>query len=506
MIKELNELVWYADRLVSNEKELLATLSQHPRVLQLYLLLKKEPLLTDDEVLRAFGGNSTEYKKRVRELREILLNLVFLFNAEKGKIDARARALLEGRRAAAGARLLYDSGCRHAAQNVAREVLRKGRKYDHPRFVVEACELLKESVIRVEGSLQEFNEFSDLYWEYKQYVDLEHKAWEFYQRTCLSNFSDMASMEAYLAEMVPFLGKIPSFSFHLYYFLIRNYFCYGNRNFGTLLENCQEAIVFFSKKPYPVTNPLSVFFYNQIQAFTMIGDFQAGKAAAEKALEFAHVGTPNWFNTLELYTFLNFHAGHYREAFALYAQGSTHRRLPYMREEQQDIWQVIGAYCFIIYKMASTPKPEGLASFRSARFINSINVVRQHKRGANIAVQVAYVLLQLIEGKYDEVYNRMEALEKYRIRHLSKDKQMLRADLLVRMLSILPRVEFNGDRWMTRISPLVNKLREEPRHFFLHMFEQEMVPYENLITLVARFCGARTLPPVLELQQENLRW
>lgn len=494
MIKELNELIWYAQRYVWRDEERLADLvCRHPEALRLYRVLSEQHLSTDDAAARAAGMGRTSFKKYGKMLKEGLHYLVFFFNIEKARLDARAGSLLEGSREGAAAKLLFASGCRHASRELATKLLKRGIQYDNPEFVVSAAALLKESVLRVGGTGRDYEHYSELFWTYKNYLDLEHRAWECYQRSRLPKRAHAGKTPDedrqtadYLRELEPHVGQTPSFLFHLFYFLIRNQQVLARGDYRGLLRACDEAIGFFEGKKYPVTNPISIFYYNKVIAYTLLGHYEAGRHAAESSLMYAHEGTPNWFNALEAYLYLALYTRHYDEAFSLYQRAAGHRRLGAMHNAQQEVWLILGAYCYIVHRLSGTPLPAGFPQFKSRRFLNEVPTFSKDKAGMNVAVLIAHVLLLLLEGRSDEVWNRLQALEKYRERHLRTGNEAARSEIFIRILAQLPRAYYRRDTFRTRTQPLLDKLHQLHSQLGDRTLELEIVPYETLTELIVQ--------------------
>lgn len=509
MVKELNELVWYVEKSLWRDEAMLSFLcKERPEVLALYNDLQKEHFRTDEEAAAALGMGLTTFKKYGKMLREHLRDMVFFYNDEKARADIRLKNLFEGIKDLAAMRLLYARGCRAASRDAAEDLLKKGMAYEWPEFVQQAALYLKECVLRVNGSEKEFEYYSQLYWEYKNWTDLECRAWDYLQRAQLPyrrkagvRSAESPRLHLYLAELKPHVFKTPSVMFHIYYFLLGNHDALERFDYQALIENCKIALEYLENKPYDIQNPKAVFYYMQVIGYTFLGKYEEGHEAAEAGLAYAAEGTASWFSALEVYLYLAIHTRNYDKAFELYGIAANHRRLPALHEAQQETWHILGAYCYILHRLTGTPLPEGCRKFKSRKFLNEISTFGADKTGMNIAIMIAHIMLQLIENKDVEVWDRIQALAKYRERYLVDNPFVARSELFVKILVALVKSGFRRDAFRARATPLLNALQKLPLQLTNQVHELEIVPYEHLVQLISNQLVSRhglpvSLPPI----------
>jgi len=493
MVKELNELVWYVDNSLWREEALLAFLSRdkkEPRVI--YASLRKHNFRTDAEAANGIGIGLSSFKKYGKVLKNCLLDMVLFFNDEKAKADYRVKHTIGSYKNSAIAKTLLSLGYRAAGREVAEQLLRKGLEFDCPEFVVEAALLLKECTARTNGSAADFERCAHLHRQYKDWLDLEHRALEYYQRITLFSQKKVGvsghspdRTECYIRELKPYAFKVPSFKFHLCYFLILNHYCLETFDYQGLLQRCTEAILFFQTKKYPVSNPLSIFQYMKVVACTYLGRYEEGRVAAEASLRLASEGAPSYFKALEAYLYLAVHTRNYVKAFELHQMAVTHKRLHAVPEAQQEIWRILGAYCYILHRLSGTPLPEGFPLFKSSRFCNEVPQSAQDKDGLNIAVLIAHVLLQLIEGKDLALWDRLSALSKYRERYLRDDAYLARSQVFIKILLVIGKEGYRRDVFLQKVSGLLETLRNLPLQSTNQAHELEIIPFEHLVALIA---------------------
>ncbi|MBU6341755.1 MAG: hypothetical protein KGS48_09700 [Bacteroidetes bacterium] len=499
MIKELNELVWYAEKSLWRDEALLAFLCKNkPEMLKLYAAIQKNHFKTDEAAAQGAGFCLTTYKKYGKALKSHLLDMVFFYNEEKARADTRLKTLFEGMKHLGAMRMLYARGCRVASKEVAENLLKKGLVYEWPDFVMQAALYLKECVLRVGGSEKEFEYYAQLYAEYKKWTDLENQAWECVQRAQLpyrkktsGQRKTAGSLINPIRQLEAFEGKVPSIMFHVYFYLLKNQYYMEENKHAELLKNCNKALAYLRGKSYPVQNLQASFHYVKVVAYTYLHDFESGKLAAEEGLKMAAEGTPSWFSAQEVYLYLCLHTENYEKAIGIYMQVTNHKRFSGMHTAQRELWYIAGAYAYILHHLAGVPLPEQFPTYKSVRFLNEIQTYNNDKMGLNIAILVAHVLLQLIEGKDIAVWDRISALSKYRERYLLDDPLVARSAIFIKLLVIMVKTGFQRGVFLEKAAPQMEALQRLPLQLTNQAYELELVPYEHLVQLLAKRLSRR---------------
>lgn len=502
MVKELNDLVHFAKTSVWRDETLLASFcDQAPGVLLLYRVLWSNSLQTDAAVARTAGLSLSTYKILARRLRRHLREMTVFFNDEKAKVDATVKNYVEGALDVALMNTLHGRGYRHAPLEIAKRLYRRGLDYEAPAFAAEALRVLKESVLSVEGNEKQFEEYSRLFWEYRAHADAEERAADCFQWVKLP-YLRRKSVRHHLPELTrqriealePYKGRTPSYMFHVYYYTIRGNFLLETADYEGALRCYDEAIAYFRAKRYPVVNPLAMFHYSKVMACIPLGRYEAGEAAVMASLDCAPDGSFNFFNAYETYYYLAIHTGHYAQALDIFQTVTLHKRFGNLRAPQRETWHILGAYLFVVYRLADLPLPErGLPPFKSYRFANETQAFARDKNGMNVAILIVHLLLQLIEGKYDEVLERISALDKYRERYL-READSDRSEWFIKILMLLLKTGFDAAAFLKKATPLRKKMAAHPRQFTNPVHELEVVPYETLVDLLAGYLRKKNSP------------
>ncbi len=464
-----------------------------PEVMQLYRALRDHDFRTDAAAVKGAGiGELTSFKKYGKTLTEHLQQLVFFSNFPKD--DPYILRRNEGFRAVALMKLADHSSCKLAAEGLALDLLKNGLKNDRPDWVVQATHSLIDAIATGAVEEKDFNRYVALYKEHKAYADWEAKAslnldLVRVQLTRKKGYraSLIQEIGGYLEELTPMSGKVPSRLFNICYYRLVDHKYLMTGQYEKALANLDEAIDHFRLRPYDASINTLLFLYRKILCLKQLSRFDEGEAVMQEALLVATEGNPNWFGLHQVYIYLCMAAGRYEQALSTYQRATAHKRFGGLREVQHEIWNIIGAYTYIAYRLTKRDlPPDALPRFRAARFLNETPTYSQDKNGLNVALLTAHALLQLLEGRVDDLYERVAALEKYRERHLTDDSAS-RSEYFIKILVIVARADFQRSQFEPKVEPLLQQLREIAHDPEEQPFEMEVIPYLKLYELMLNF-------------------
>jgi len=496
MMKELTELVTLAEQTLPNHEALLGLLSKNnPEILKLFHAVQANKLRTEAEAIeKAKVGARTKFRQVAKELLCCLEQMVFHIGTDKQVLDDFNHTRIRGFQLMALAKSLSPLICRHSGKRIAEDLLKIGLDYARPEFVVEAAKMLMDYVSVAGEDLKEFDQYYNLYQEYSQWRLLEEKA-QIYHDQIKIPFTKKKGLQKeylslaqqYISELEPFVGAIKSHSFHLCYYILKSYSHSVNTEYKASSIVHQEAILYFEERPYPCHGTLNIFYYLEIANCVYLAQYTRGRTFYQKAIECSTPGNVNWFNTLEMGFYLCMHEQDYLGAAEMYAQASKSKRFAVLRDTQRETWHILGAYLFIMHKIAGADIPEAMIpKIKSSRFRNEVKDFAQDKTGMNIAILAAEVLLNFVEGKEDELWDRIASLEKYRERYLRNHEETHRAQLFIKIMTILSKYYYDGEKFLEKATPFLNELRAAPLQYSQQAYELEIVPYEQLVQAIAQ--------------------
>lgn len=494
MIKELNELTWLVSGNVDRAEEHLAFLCKNKNeVMNLYRAVCDHHFRTDEEAIKGAGiGERTSFKKYGKMLVEHLRQLVFFLSPSN---DPYIRTRNDGFRALSILKLTDFSSSKYAARQIALDLLNNGLKNERPEWVVEAAHSLMDAMITgYDNKIGEFDRYADLFQEYKFYLDCEQKAKLYFDRIRINyvrkkgyRVEIIQQIEEFIEEFSSMASKIPSMRFNLCYYLVAYDRHFLTGNYGEALQVLEDAIRYFQSRPYQAHQVLLLFYYRKIMCYKQLERYEEGTETIREALKLSIDGTINWYATLEIHYYFSMRMGHYEQTLEIWQEATRHKRFSAQRETTQEIWNIFGVYTFLIYKFTKrTGLEKDFPRYRSAKFLNEVPVFSQDKKGINVAVLIAHVLLQFVEGKKDKIWERIEALEKFRERYL-RSGEAKRSENFVKILVAMARANFQRARYEPKVAPLLKRLKELHSDTSNQPYEMEIIPYLKLYELVRDF-------------------
>ncbi|MDO8368615.1 MAG: hypothetical protein Q7T20_17585 [Saprospiraceae bacterium] len=495
MIKELTELVTLAEKSIPNHEDLLNFLSKYNRdVLKLFHAVQGNSFRTEAEAIdKAKVGERTKFRQVAKELLRCLEQMVLLIDFDKQVLDELNHARIRGFQLMAIVKSLAPLACKNGTKKAAEELLRLGQHYARPEFVVEATKALMDHASIASDDPENFEYYRAIYQEYNQWRLLEEDILIYLNQVKLPYIKKKAlkSENAAFArrcinEFEQYVGIIPSHGFHIAYYSLKSkmYMIQASYQEATVIHD--DAIQYFSARPYSCNTALNIFYYSEIANCVYLAQYERGGDYYKKALEMAAVGSDNWFNTLEVGFYLRMHEQNWVVAAEIFNTATKHKRFNLLRDTKREIWHILGAYLYIMQKMTGTSLPDGFVpKVKSSKFRNEIKDFTHDKMGMNIAILAAEVLLDFVEEKDDELWDRISALEKYRERYLRNNEDTHRSQLFIKILSILSKYNYDRDKFLEKAEPYLAEMRVAPLQFSNQAHELEIVPYEHLVHAIA---------------------
>lgn len=410
--------------------------------------------------------NRKTYLSRLKKniLEQTINNAILV----KGKSPYQALTFDCWKRLAA-VKILSGMGVRKGAAWLAKQTLKKALKCD---LTEVALSMARSLVITesVSGSTKEYQYYRDLVDDLEEVFAAENKAIRYF--TELSNhFANSKEVNAALIKRVQAYGEelsseIDRFTTYRYcYFSYHIKATYAQliNDHKTLEKVCNQAILFFEAKPYPI--PTSVkfsFTFKPISAALQLRDYTAAKEYISAARKLTLPRSYNEEICLIYQAILGFHSDQFdlvKDAI----QSSRPLRKYKVVEEQ---WKIIEAYaCFLDIDSGK--------KFRIKKFLNEVPIYSKDKRGNNISILILQILFHLKLEERGAIIDKMDALRVYSYRYLKKD-ETFRSNCFIHMLLCIPRAYFNAIALQRHAKNYVERLGTYEGG------EIEIIPFEKL--------------------------
>ncbi|MEZ4986066.1 MAG: hypothetical protein R2795_13690 [Saprospiraceae bacterium] len=460
---------------------------------KLYCLLVEQPEITEDdakEIIYPKGNAEIAFTKLKTKLKERLRDVLLFTNKNKP---------LEGE-----TRLAYQRISRLLALSVimtrkeawitgfkyAKHALNLALEFEHIDHTLEAARHLgriavhlndSETYLQCQSILLQHLELSDIEneveWRNSKLVVLNSRS--------LSNHPEIKQLSMkYLCETQHLKERFPHFGIQRFTRTIECKAMIYNGLYNEAKYACDDAIAYFSQKPFKILNTIKIFTLFKLEACTRTKDYERGKAALQAIHDSALLEQSVTTSNLGYIYSVIFHlyCRRYQEAYeyAIHFYSS----ILHMGESNDIIVEyayILKAYVQLLKDAALviTDDNDSIGQFRHGRFSNEINIFGKDKDGLNIAIRIVRFASWIIQGKHEEAFDHIEALEKYMYRHVPHERNY-RAHFFIKMMLQIPISGFQVDLARQLAQPYLDKLAQMPIHKADYSLEIEIIPFEDL--------------------------
>lgn len=181
---------------------------------------------------------------------------------------------------------------------------------------------------------------------------------------------------------------------------------------------------------------------------------------------------------VRLYQTINaLHCGEYKEAYDLYRESYKKCKFPLIRQQ----FAIIEAYlCFLAHHKHLQLE----RIFRLGKYLNENILSQSNKQGGNIAIMIAELLIYLTRDR-GKFIDRVEAINSYSYRHL-RSPDTRRAKQFIKILCMLPRVDFNYDALLRRCQKPIDYLHKTPVSIGQNITIIEILPFHLLLNMILK--------------------
>ena len=464
---------------------------------EFYDLVSEGRFVDDDEAAEYFYGkakNYPGYQKLRKTLKDRLVNSLFIIDLKQSSYTDRQKAYYEAYKEWAAAKILFGKNARTAAAGLGRKLLKIARKYEFTELIVDICHTLRLYHGTIEGDYKKYQQYNEEFRKYEQIWIAENRAEEFFIDLSIGFINSKSTKAPFKDKAIEYYGQVKdtleqydSYQLHLCGRLIEVSIYTSVNEYEETLDVCDRAIAFFEKKDYIASVPLQVFLYQKFICHVQLRQYEEAKQAAQACLPYLEEGSFNWFKLYELYFLLYTHSGQYEQANEILNTIMGHLRFEDLPENIQETWKISEAYLYFLectgHLHAREQEEQESRKFRLSKFLNEMAVFSKDKQGMNIAILIIEILLGIAQKKYDELIDRVEAMEKYRSRYL-REEGIERANHFLRMLLQLPKNAFRRDEALAKAKEDQLALEAMPIEMANQTYEIEIVPYEKLWEIV----------------------
>lgn len=496
-MKDLKELVLIVNKYKLRSIELMGyPFDKDSKLSALYDGVLQGKFDTDEDAATYFypsDANSGNYRKLKANLRNRLINTLFFVDVKQPSYNDYQRAYYSCYKDWAAIKILLGKNATQSAISLSQKVLQYAGKYEFTSLCMDICATLRLHYGTKKGNFKKFEEYNNLYKYYLKVYEQESMAEEYYTLLSMNYVNNKATQKAlhkkakdYYEEIEPGLLQYEAHQLQLYGYLIKLMISSTINDYEGSLKVCNQAIAFFRQKPYEAHVPLQIFFFQQMVCYIHLKQFDNGRKAMKACQPLLEEGSYNWFKYTEMYFILSMHTHNYTQALKLYHQTVNHTRFRFLPANVAEVWKIYEAYLYYLGAIGkATFSEEEMAEwgrrFRLNRFLNDTPIFSKDKRGMNISILIIQILILIHTRKYDEVLDRIEAIQQYSYRYLQQDTNV-RSNTFIKMLLQIPAANFRRSAVVSRTTRYLKELSKKPLEVEVsnQSYELEIIPYEEL--------------------------
>ena len=200
----------------------------------------------------------------------------------------------------------------------------------------------------------------------------------------------------------------------------------------------------------------------------------------------------NKFPFIELQFIISIRLEKYQAAIIEYEKVFYQKKLTHSRIYNES-WGQYGLLLLLLIRLNKIPPSERLdrikPKLRLGKLMNELPEFSKDKAGQNLAIRILQVLILLTSKKYEAFEDALPSLQAYIHRYKRYYPEIFRCDLMVKMLSAIPKVDYNVERVAWRAKPHLEKMMVSPEELPLKITEMEVIPYEKIWQFVLEFLG-----------------
>jgi len=247
-----------------------------------------------------------------------------------------------------------------------------------------------------------------------------------------------------------------------------------------VVSSCTRTLKYFYKKEGVYTSHRYFFLLHLGLAYIATSLYDKATISFKQAGKYAPSKSYNDYLLRFYKTLSALHAKEYQVAYELYL-ANKRCKIPKIREQ----FAIVEAYiCFLAY----TGHLQLKRAFRMGKYLNDTFKAQKDKQGDNLNILIAELLVYLVRDR-GKFIDRIEAIQHYSYKHL-KSKDTQRAKCFLKILCLLPKVNFHYLALERRAKRLINQLHSHPVRMGKD-FAIEIIPYSQVLEMIMTQLGRK---------------
>ena len=450
-----------------------------------------------DAAMFLYSSTPTDdkYRQLKSRFRKRLLNTMFFLDVNRPSASSYDRAYFSCNKDWTLVKILLSNNAYKTASALARQILTTALKFKFADVIVNCARILREYASQI-GDEKNFEQYDQHIKQYANVLAAEIRSEELFQRVTINyhkplhELTDLSEkIDTYCDALVSLSEVYDSPVVYYNMFLVWVYRYEMMRDFEAVLEVCQRAEKYIADNPqFYRDEKLALFQMKNMSAYLHLQDFKNGKTNAEKCLSSFPIASETWFTFMENYFLLAMHTNNYINAQAIYNRAIGQNKFKKLPHETRERWKVYETYLAFIVETEGKNNPilqkQVKKPFKVSKFLNDTLLYPRNQRNFTILFLIAQILLLLDKKQFGEASERIDRLKSLANRQLKKEENF-RVIQFIRMLQTVMKAEYQ-----TGVPPnaekYIQKLKEQPPIYRGLLSELEVIPYEQLWTVVLK--------------------
>ncbi|GIV31503.1 MAG: hypothetical protein KatS3mg029_0854 [Saprospiraceae bacterium] len=500
-MRDLSELVSLVSKNKTKNIEVLGQGEKNfsNKVNALYEALLDGRIDSEEAAIEAFFSDCANPRQALRKarakLKEKLINTIFFIDLNKAKFNDEQRAYYTCQKEYAALMILVGRGAwKKLTIDMGERLLRVAMKYEFTDLVVNVLKVLLDQYM-LTGNTKKLAKASSMLEKYMGIQHAEALAERYYcdlAVTLVKSKAAHGNREKQAQRYVEALERVPaehrSFKFIRRYYDVR-FFRYALvHDYPRMLQAVEEALAALLPHQDKLSPSNFIVLRQYLAACQLhLGLYEDAAKNLDEALKLLPRYSISWFNNMAYRIQLHFHQERYQEAAQIFFDAYYRPEVQRLPAHYKEWWHIIEAFfhfLIMVGKVKPTLKQESLMRrFKLSRFLNEVVEYSKDKQGANITILALQIMFLLATNRHDEVLDRIEALKAYSSRHLRKN-ETYRSSCFIYMVSQLPLGHFSKKPVYLRARRYIKKLDAMPLRKARQSSELELIPYEQLWSLI----------------------
>ena len=361
--------------------------------------------------------------------------------------------------------LMLHFGLGNEGEGLLRESLSIAKKFQATSIIIHVSRLLKGRV-SYKGTTNEYNYYNGLIKENINVYLAEIEADDMRDALTLAyrrTFSpqEKKQLSNYWIRVNLLERKFKSFSLKMNKARIGAKYFETIGDFKGVIKVCTDCIKYMERNHvfYDITRHRE-FSTANIEACLILKDYKNGLKNAEICMKLYNKFSIHSVDAINYIIWLYIHMKEYSKAWSYFNKALSHPMFNHYPDERKEKWRLYEAYLTFV-----APDPQ--RKFKLFKFLNEMPVFSKDKRGINIAIIIAQIILLLDEGKFDTLMDKADALN-------------YRTFYFVKMLELLFKYSFDYKLVKRHSAPLYERLGDKEGHYQGDIEALEIIPYEAL--------------------------